>query len=139
MIEPLLYPLITNLFTAISSDMYFERGNYDADESAAAQGRLREFNGQTAISSDAYFGRERNSFDEDDQANEGMLGSGDTYQQLEDTARDWAQRVAANPDVQQLGEGIRAGALKVSRYRSISYITNTNVNSAFRLPCILVN
>ncbi|TIB00113.1 hypothetical protein E3P96_02739 [Wallemia ichthyophaga] len=101
---------------AISSDMYFERGNYDADESAAAQGRLREFNGQTAISSDAYFGRERNSFDEDDQANEGMLGSGDTYQQLEDTARDWAQRVAANPDVQQLGEGIRAGALKLSDY-----------------------
>lgn len=94
--------------------MYFERGNYDADESAAAQSRLREFNGQNAISSDAYFGRERSSFDEDDQSNEGMLGNGDTIQQFENTARDWAQRVAANPDVQQLGEGIRAGALKVS-------------------------
>ena len=95
--------------------MYFDRGNYDAEERDAAQSRLREFNGQSAISSDAYFGRERSSFDDDDQSNEGMLGNGDTIQQLENTARDWAQSIAANPDVQQLGEGIRAGALKVSR------------------------
>ncbi|TIB68450.1 ArfGap-domain-containing protein [Wallemia mellicola] len=101
---------------AISSDMYFERGNYDADERDAAQSRLKEFNGQSAISSDAYFGRERNSLDEDEDADEGLMGNGDTIQQLENTARDWAQRVAANPDVQQLGEGIRAGALKLSDY-----------------------
>lgn len=106
--------IYTKIYLAISSDMYFERGNYDADERDAAQSRLKEFNGQSAISSDAYFGRERNSLDEDEDADEGLMGNGDTIQQLEHTARDWAQRVAANPDVQQLGEGIRAGALKVS-------------------------
>ena len=96
--------------------MYFETGNYDADERKAAQSRLKEFDGQTAISSDAYFGRERSSLDEDNMSDEGLLGGGETMQSIENTARDWAQRIASNPDVQQIGEGIRAGALKVSLF-----------------------
>ena len=96
--------------------MYFETGNYDADERKAAQSRLKEFDGRTAISSDAYFGRERSSLDEDNMSDEGLLGGGETMQSIENTARDWAQRIASNPDVQQIGEGIRAGALKVSLF-----------------------
>jgi ADP-ribosylation factor GTPase-activating protein 2/3 len=43
---------------AISSDMYFGRGAYDAAAVEEAQGRLKAFEGRTGIGSDEYFGRE---------------------------------------------------------------------------------
>jgi ADP-ribosylation factor GTPase-activating protein 2/3 len=42
---------------AISSDMYFERNDYDPDAVSAAQTRLQDFRGATSISSNQYFGR----------------------------------------------------------------------------------
>lgn len=48
---------------AISSDMYFERNEYDPNTVSAAQTRLRDFQGATSISSNQYFGRPE---DEDD-------------------------------------------------------------------------
>lgn len=43
---------------AISSDMYFGRGAYDAAAQEEAQGWLKQFAGRTGIGSDEYFGRE---------------------------------------------------------------------------------
>lgn len=97
--------------------MYFQRGNYDANAASEAKGRLQQFQGATAISSNAYFGRE----DEEEEAEglgggEGLLGieGNETYQNLERNARDIASRVMADPNVQNLTDQIRAGALKVS-------------------------
>ena len=91
--------------------MYFGRGTYDPASSSEAQGRLQQFQGATAISSNAYFGRP----DEDEEEPEalGALGDNETIQGLERGIRDMAGRVMANPDVQNLGDQIRQGALKV--------------------------
>lgn len=116
---------------AISSDMYFGRGSYDPEASNQAQSRLKEFSGATAISSNAYFGRS----EEDDEeggpsgggGREGGGGGGghggaggdnylenDTLAGLERGVRDAAGRFMQNPDVQNLTDQIRTGALKVS-------------------------
>ena len=104
---------------AISSDMYFGRNDYDPNAVSEAQSRLRDFQGATAISSNAYFGRE-----EDEEGGggggggrgggggEGLLGDG-SLAGLENAAREAIQRAMANPDVQNMGESIRSGALKV--------------------------
>ncbi|WWD22892.1 hypothetical protein CI109_107387 [Kwoniella shandongensis] len=106
---------------AISSDQYFGRGSYDPSATAEAQTRLRDFQGATAISSNAYFGRAEEDAEHADDANgDGLLGLGDneTLQGLERGLRDVAGRVLANPDVQNLGDQIRMGALKLSDYLS---------------------
>ncbi|WRT63368.1 uncharacterized protein IL334_000273 [Kwoniella shivajii] len=106
----------------ISSDMYFGRGTYDPQAANEAQSRLRDFQGATAISSNAYFGRSEEEEQEDGQL--GGAGNGDglmdneTMQGLERGIRDMAGRVMANPDVQNLGDQIRIGALKLSDYLS---------------------
>ena len=107
---------IPSLCIAISSDMYFERGSYDPNARAEAQTRLQTFQGATSISSTQYFGR-----DEDEEAavlaSSSAAGSGylneETLQNLGASARDAYQRVLANPDVQNIGESLRTGALKV--------------------------
>lgn len=111
-------PLTVAHPTAISSDQYFGRGSYDPEASAEAQTRLREFSGATAISSNAYFGRAEEEEQESSLAEEGgllgELGQNETVVQLERGIRDLAGRVMANPDVQNFGESLRTGALKVS-------------------------
>lgn len=107
--------------TGISSDQYFGRGTYDSTTTAEAQNRLQSFQGATAISSNAYFGRpEEDDHDEDGGhagGGDGILGLGDneTMQGLERGIRDMAGRVLGSEEVQNLGDQIRAGALKVSR------------------------
>lgn len=98
---------------SISSDMYFGRGSYDPNASAEAKTRLQNFQGATAISSNAYFGREEE--DEDDlHGGDGMLGieGNETYQALDRNVRDMAQKVMADPNVQQITDQIRQGALR---------------------------
>ena len=104
----------------ISSDMYFGRGNFDPVASTEAQGRLQQFQGATAISSNAYFGRPEDDEDEGgggpmSPGGDGMLGLGDndTIAGLERGIRDMAGKVMANPDVQNLADQVRQGALKV--------------------------
>ncbi|KAG0234384.1 ADP-ribosylation factor GTPase activating protein, ER-Golgi transport [Actinomortierella wolfii] len=46
---------------AISSDQYFGRNNYDAEQQAEATARLQAFSGATSISSNQYFGRPEES------------------------------------------------------------------------------
>ncbi|KAF8148220.1 hypothetical protein B0H34DRAFT_668752 [Crassisporium funariophilum] len=97
----------------ISSDMYFGRKTYDPDAVREAQSRLQSFQGATAISSNQYFGRD----DEEEMAlergaSEGLLGDG-SLAGLETAAKDAIARVLANPDVQNVGDSIRTGALKV--------------------------
>ncbi|KAF8802184.1 ArfGap-domain-containing protein [Phlegmacium glaucopus] len=101
----------------ISSDMYFGRNSYDPDAVREAQTRLQSFQGATAISSNQYFGREE---DEEERARSGghdgnILGDG-SLAGLETAARDAVARVLSNPDVQNVGETIRTGALKFSDY-----------------------
>ncbi|KZT36426.1 ArfGap-domain-containing protein [Sistotremastrum suecicum HHB10207 ss-3] len=101
----------------ISSDMYFERGTYDAAAQSEAQTRLQNFQGATAISSSAYFGRD----EEEELAasgrgnNEGLLGDG-SLAGLETAARDIATKVLSNPDVQNAAESIRTYGLKLGEY-----------------------
>ena len=94
--------------------MYFGRNDFDPHAVSEAQSRLRDFQGATAISSNQYFGR-----DEDEEqhatggsAEGGLLGDG-SLAGLELATRDAIQRVMSNPDVQNVGESIRTGALKV--------------------------
>ena len=98
--------------------MYFGRNSYDPDAVREAQTRLQSFQGATAISSNQYFGRE----EEEERlggggggggGNESLLGDGSSLAGLENAARDAVTRVLSNPDVQNMGETIRTGALKV--------------------------
>ena len=111
---------------AISSDMYFGRGTYDPEASTQAQSRLKEFSGATAISSNAYFGRPEDDDDESGPSGGGHGGGGgaggdylenETLAGLERNVRDAAGRFMQNPDVQNLTDQIRTGALKVSPAR----------------------
>jgi ADP-ribosylation factor GTPase-activating protein 2/3 len=91
--------------------MFFERGTYDPSSVAEGRARLAQFQGATSISSNEYFGRE----EEETLAqgsDGGMLGDG-SLAGLENAARDAVSRIMSNPDVQNLGESIRTGALKV--------------------------
>ncbi|KAJ7132653.1 hypothetical protein C8R46DRAFT_1201807 [Mycena filopes] len=94
----------------ISSDMYFGRGAYDAAAQEEAQGRLKSFAGRSGIGSDEYFGRE-----EEPQSFTAGTGDG-SLASFESSARDVIGRVLANPDVQNVGDSIRSGALKLSDY-----------------------
>ncbi len=90
---------------AISSDMYFGRNSYDPNAVAEAQTRLQSFQGATSISSNAYFGREEE---------EALPARDDDgLAALESAAREAMQRLMANPDVQNISDNIRTGALKV--------------------------
>ena len=96
---------------AISSDMFFERGSYDPATVSEGRARLAQFQGATSISSNQYFGREEEEALA--QASDGgLLGDG-SLAGLENAARDAVSRIMANPDVQNLGDNIRSGALKV--------------------------
>jgi len=97
---------------AISSDMFFGRGNYDTDQVREAQTRLQTFQGATSISSNQYFGRDEEDALSREEIDGGLLGDG-SLAGIESAAKDAISKVLANPDVQNIGESIRAGALKV--------------------------
>ncbi|KAJ6555050.1 hypothetical protein DFH09DRAFT_1038407 [Mycena vulgaris] len=99
----------------ISSDMYFGRGAYDSAAQEEAQGRLKQFAGRTGIGSDEYFGREEEAASFNSSSGNNVLGDG-SLAGLESSARDVIGRVLANPDVQNVGDSIRSGALKLSDY-----------------------
>ncbi|ORY30789.1 hypothetical protein BCR39DRAFT_528330 [Naematelia encephala] len=108
---------------AISSDQYFGRGTYDPASSAEAQQRLQNFQGATAISSNAYFGRPDEDENDDPVLSGGDgvlggLGDNETIQGLERGMRDLAGRVMGSQEVQNLAEGVRAGAMKLSDFLS---------------------
>lgn len=93
--------------------MYFGRNDYDPQVVNEAQTRLQSFQGASSISSNQYFNRE----EEEDEfnsrgSNEGLLGDG-SLAGLESAARDAYSRFVSNPDVQNMGDSIRSGALKV--------------------------
>lgn len=107
---------------AISSDMYFERGNYDSQANTEAQDRLQKFSGATAISSNAYFGRDEPDPDDPDAEFEDEWHSTDNgwsngdFAELEATAKDYYNRFMSNPDVQSGLDSLRSGAMKLSQY-----------------------
>ncbi len=91
--------------------MFFERGSYDPTTVSEGRTRLAQFQGATSISSNQYFGRDEEETHSQG-SDGGLLGDG-SLSGFETAARDAVQRVMANPDVQNLGESIRSGALKV--------------------------
>jgi ADP-ribosylation factor GTPase-activating protein 2/3 len=100
--------------TAISSDMFFERNDYDAQAATEAKSRLTQFSGASAISSNQYFGREEQA-EMLDQAQESILGV-DGLQGLEQGARDLAKsamKAAGYNNINELQDGLRSGAMKV--------------------------
>jgi ADP-ribosylation factor GTPase-activating protein 2/3 len=111
---------------AISSDMYFGRNDYDADNAREAQTRLQSFSGATSISSNQYFGREEDEDSLDRGGPDGSLLGDGSLSGLETAAKDAISRVLANPDVQNVGESIRSGALKVRSPHSISVCAKLN-------------
>jgi len=94
---------------------FFERGAYDPSSVSEGRARLAQFQGATSISSNQYFGREEEEEALAQASDGGMLGDG-SLAGLENAARDAVSRIMANPDVQNLGESIRSGALKLSDY-----------------------
>lgn len=93
--------------------MFFERGSYDPSSVAEGRARLSQFQGATSISSNQYFGREEEEMVAQG-ADGGVLGDG-SLAGLESAAREAVTRFMANPDVQNVGENLRSGALKVCR------------------------
>ena len=92
--------------------MFFGRNDYDATFLAESKQRLSNFQGATSISSNQYFGREEEDELERGASEGGLLGDGNLAN-LEVAAKDAIARLMANPDVQNMGENIRTGALKV--------------------------
>jgi ADP-ribosylation factor GTPase-activating protein 2/3 len=98
--------------------MYFGRNSYDPAVVSEAQTRLQSFRGATSISSSQYFGRdEEEELADRGPAENGILGDG-SLAVLELAAKDAVARVLANPDVQNVGESIRTGALKVFEFQA---------------------
>jgi hypothetical protein len=91
--------------------MFFERGAYDPSSAAEGRARLAQFQGATSISSNQYFGREEEEALSQG-SDGGLLGDG-SLAGLENAARGAVERIISNPDVQNIGESIRSGALKV--------------------------
>ncbi|KAI9464363.1 hypothetical protein HD554DRAFT_2121821 [Boletus coccyginus] len=100
---------------AISSDMFFGRNDYDPTFLSESKQRLSNFQGATAISSNQYFGREEEDELERGGSEGGLLGDG-SLANLEIAAKDAIARLMANPDVRNVSENIRTGALKLSDY-----------------------
>jgi len=94
---------------------FFGRNDYDASFLAESKQRLSNFQGATSISSSQYFGREEEDELERGGSEGGLLGDGNLAN-LEVAAKDAIARLMANPDVQNMGENIRTGALKLSDY-----------------------
>lgn len=92
--------------------MFFGRQDYDPTFLAESKERLSNFQGATSISSNQYFGREEEEELERGWSEGGLLGDG-SLANIEVAARDAIARVMANPDVQNVGDSIRTGALKV--------------------------
>jgi hypothetical protein len=94
--------------------MYFKRDAYDPSVVSEAQTRLASFQGATAISSNQYFGRDEEQELEMQGGAGGLLSEpGSNMASVETAARELVGKVLANPDVQNVGESIRSGALKV--------------------------
>ncbi|KAG0150308.1 hypothetical protein CROQUDRAFT_652499 [Cronartium quercuum f. sp. fusiforme G11] len=103
---------------AISSDMFFERNDYDPQAKSEARTRLTQFSNATAISSNQYFGREEQQAEMLDQAQESILGV-DGLQGLEQSARELAKnamKAAGYNNIDELQDGIRSGAMKLADY-----------------------
>lgn len=92
--------------------MYFGRNDYDPTVLAESKSRLQTFQGATSISSNQYFGRDEEEEFERASVDGGLLGDGNLAN-LENIARDAISKVMANPELQNVGESIRTGALKV--------------------------
>ncbi|KAK4049814.1 ADP-ribosylation factor GTPase activating protein, ER-Golgi transport [Microbotryomycetes sp. JL201] len=95
----------------ISSDQYFQTGDYDASATREAQQRLQSFNGATAISSSQYFGRDE---DEEHELEESILGA-NGLGSLESQARDVVRNIMDTTGIESLDDvqsALRNGVIR---------------------------
>ncbi|KAK3491762.1 hypothetical protein B0T13DRAFT_477625 [Neurospora crassa] len=85
---------------AISSDEFFNKGNYDPSVKAETKARLQGFEGAQAISSNAYFGRPEEDAPAED------------YGDLESAAKDFIRKfgITASDDLENLTQMVGEGA-----------------------------
>ncbi|KAH9992921.1 hypothetical protein BJV77DRAFT_962115 [Russula vinacea] len=88
-----------------TSDTFFERGAYDPAPVSEGRARLARFQGAMSISASNQRGA---------QASVGSSLDDGSLTGLENAARDVVSCIMANPDVQNLGDSIRSGALTLS-------------------------
>jgi ADP-ribosylation factor GTPase-activating protein 2/3 len=93
---------------AISSDAYFQRGDYDANASAAAREQLRNFDGKSGFGSADYYGR-----DESDMVAKRNASGG--YDQVVNAAQDFAAKFAnqASDDIGNLKQFVSTSGSKL--------------------------
>ncbi|KAM0790279.1 hypothetical protein ACM66B_005582 [Microbotryomycetes sp. NB124-2] len=95
----------------ISSDQYFQTGDYDAGATREAQQRLQSFNGATAISSSQYFGRDE---DDEHELEESILGA-NGLGSLESQARDVVRNIMDTTGIESLDDvqsALRNGVIR---------------------------
>ena len=85
---------------AISSDEFFNKGNFDPSIKAETKQRLQGFEGAQAISSNAYFGRPEEE------------GSVEDYGDLESAAKDFIRKfgITASDDLENITQMVGEGA-----------------------------
>lgn len=108
-----------NKCKAISSDMYFGRGQYDEQENAIARERLKQFEGQTGFGSSSYFGRDENtsgnSTNNPTRSNSSYSFS-DVVGQVSYHASDFARKFVgqATDDLESVRKIVTSSSMKIS-------------------------
>ncbi|KAH6580823.1 hypothetical protein BASA61_009382 [Batrachochytrium salamandrivorans] len=105
---------------AISSDMYFGRGNFDESESAETRERLTAFQGRSGFGSSDYYERDESK------NSGGSTNRGSTYDSnvilsnVSDSARDFASRFVgqASEDLDSVKKMVTAGGSKLGELLS---------------------
>ncbi|KAJ1553752.1 ADP-ribosylation factor GTPase activating protein, ER-Golgi transport [Cladochytrium tenue] len=111
---------------SISSDQYFQRGDYDEQASSEARERLQQFQGRSGFGSDDYHGRTSSDSHGSGGGAGGRRGSYGlggsptrmNVDDLVDNARDMANRFVGQgmEDLENLKELVRKGGSKVAEY-----------------------
>jgi len=108
-----------NKCKGISSDMYFNRGQYDEQETAAARERLKQFEGQTGFGSSSYFGRDESS-SASSTGNPSRSTSSYSFSevvgQVSYHASDFARKFVgqATDDIESVRKMVTSGSMKLS-------------------------
>ncbi|XJO78657.1 hypothetical protein BDV3_003063 [Batrachochytrium dendrobatidis] len=105
---------------AISSDMYFGRGNFDEAENTEARERLSAFQGRSGFGSSDYHGRDESGSDSTGARRTSIYDSNVILSNVSDSARDFASRFVgqASEDLDSVKKMVTAGGSKLGELLS---------------------